>query len=307
MLRAYGSRYTTTPDGAELWFATLGEGELTCILCDGLGCDGFAWKYLAPALAKQHRVLRFHYRGHGKSSMPRDPTRLGVGFAADDLAQVMNEAGVEKGVLFGHSMGVQVTLEMHRRHPERVSGLVPICGSYGNPLDTFHDETFLRRVFPYIHQLVDRFPTAARRLTHWALSTELAVRIALEVELNKELVRRADVLPYFQHLAKMDPTVFVKTLESQAEHTGWDHLPDIDVPTRVIGGDRDTFTPLWLSRRMADAIPGSEMMIVPGGSHTAPLEQPTMVNERLHRFLDQRIEPLLRQKPAAAPAEKVAS
>lgn len=281
--------YLKVPDGTELYFQVQGEGDPSMVLCDGLGCDGFIWKYLIPELRRSHRVLRWHYRGHGKSGLPDDVERIGMVHTCDDLERLMNQVGVKKAVVFGHSMGVQVALEYHRRYPERVLGLVLICGSYGNPLDTFHDDTVMRRLFPYLRQLVERFPRGARMLTSLALRTELAVRISLELELNKELVRRADVLPYFDHLARMDPVVFVRTLDSLAEHSGWEHLPHINVPTLIVGGERDTFTPLWLSRRMADAIPGSELMIVPGGSHTAPIEQPSIVGERVQKFLRERV------------------
>lgn len=278
-----------TPDGASLYFQVQGDGEPGIVLCDGLGCDGFVWKYLVPELRREHRVLRWHYRGHGKSGVPHDRDRIGMLYTCEDLDRVMDAAKMERAVIFGHSMGVQVALEFHRRYAHRVSGLVLICGSYGNPLDTFHDDTLLRKAFPSLRALVERFPKAAAMVTRTGLNTELALQIALNLELNRELMKRADLIPYFDHLAKMDPVVFVRTLDSLAEHTAWDHLPHVDVPTLVLGGERDSFTPLWLSRRMADAIPGSEFMIVPGGSHTAPLEQPAMVNDRVSRFLAQRI------------------
>ena len=40
------------------------------VLCDGLACDGFAWRYLRPMLEDRFRVLHFHYRGHGRSGLP---------------------------------------------------------------------------------------------------------------------------------------------------------------------------------------------------------------------------------------------
>src|SRR5215218_2180122 len=139
------SAFLTVPDGASLYYAVEGPaGAPGAVLCDGLGCDGFAWKHLAPHLEQRHRVLRWHYRGHGRSSVPRDTSRVGMDYHCDDLARVMDAAGLERAVLFGHSMGVQVVLEFHRRHPERVAGLVLVCGSYGNPLDTFHDSTYLK-------------------------------------------------------------------------------------------------------------------------------------------------------------------
>jgi pimeloyl-ACP methyl ester carboxylesterase len=277
------------PDGAELYFQVLGDGEPGMVLCDGLGCDGFAWKYLAPYLARSHRVLRWHYRGHGRSGVPRDDSRFGMLYTCEDLDRLMDAAEVKQGVIFGHSMGVQVALEFHRRYAHRVRGLVLICGSYGNPLDTFHDSTYLKRVFPLIRHLVERYPARAGRLVHTLLRTELAMQVALTVEVNRDLLSRADFTPYFEHLARMDPVVFVRTLESMAHHTAWDHLPHVDVPTLIIAGERDKFTPAWLSRKMADHIPGAELMLVPLGTHTTPLEYHELVELRVERFLRDRL------------------
>jgi len=281
--------FLETPDGVSLYYQVQGDGEPGIILCDGLGCEGFIWKYLLPQLRKEHRVLRWHYRGHGKSGVPDDRERIGMMYTCEDLSRLMDAAQMARAVVFGHSMGVQVALEFHRRYSHRVAGLVLLCGSYGNPLDTFHDDTMLRKIFPSLRTLVERFPRAAAKLTRVGLSTELALQYALTVEANRELMQRADLIPYFDHLARMDPVVFVRTLDALAEHTAWDHLPHIDVPSLVVGGEKDSFTPVWLSRRMAEAIPGAEFVIVPGGTHTTPLEQPTLVGERIHRFLASRV------------------
>lgn len=272
------------PDGASLYFQVQGDGAPGMVLCDGLGCDGFAWKYLLPYLRRRHRVLRWHYRGHGRSTCPEDRTRIGMHYTCEDLSRVMDAAGLERAVIFGHSMGVQVALEFHRRYSHRVQGLVLLCGSYGTPLDTFHDSPLLKRVFPHLRNLVERFPSRAARLTRTLLNTELAMQVALTVELNRALLNRADLEPYFEHLAKMDPVVFVRTLDSLASHSAGDHLQHVDVPTLVIGGEKDKFTPAWLSRKMAACIPGAELMMVPQGSHTAPLEHPELVELRVERF-----------------------
>lgn len=261
------------------------------VLCDGLGCDGFAWKYLKPALADEHRVVHWHYRGHGRSGVPREPERYGLSLTCDDLTRVMDEGGLERAVIFGHSMGVQVALEFHRRFASRVAGLVLLCGSYGHPLDTFHDHTVLRVAFPYLKQLVEGRPTLARRVTRLALGGNLAVDLALRLELNRFMLQRSDLVPYFDHLAHMDPVAFVRTLATLEEHSAWDHLPHLNVPTLVIGGEHDSFTPVWLSRRMAEAIPGAELLIIPGGSHAAPLEMPDLVVRRVQRFLRARVKP----------------
>jgi pimeloyl-ACP methyl ester carboxylesterase len=277
------------------------------VLCDGLGCDGFAWKYLTPYLSRHHRVLRWHYRGHGRSGLPRDRSRVGMLYTCDDLVRVMDASQVEQGIIFGHSMGVQVALEFHRRHADRVKGLVLICGSYGNPLDTFHDSAYLKHVFPLIRLLVERYPERAGKLVHSLLSTELAMQVALTVEVNRELLSRADFTPYFEHLAQMDPVVFVRTLDSMANHSAWDHLPHVDVPTLVIAGEKDNFTPARLSRSMTTHIPGAELMLVPLGTHTTPLEYRELVELRVERFLRERLGLSLPPSPRLLPDDVSAS
>jgi len=281
--------YLHVPDGAELYYQVTGDGEPGVVLCDGLGCDGFAWKYLAPSLSRHHRVLRWHYRGHGRSGIPEDRERIGMLYTCDDLQRVMDAAGMERAVLFGHSMGVQVALEFHRRYASRVQGLVLLCGSYGNPLDTFHDSTVLKKMFPTLRRVVERFPEQSARLIHAALRTELTVQLAITLEMNRERIARNDLAPYFEHLARMDPVVFVRTLDSLSEHSAWDHLLHVDVPSLVVAGERDKFTPVWLSRKMASRIPDAELVLIPEGTHTAPLEAPGLVEVRVERFLRERL------------------
>ncbi|MDY7232961.1 alpha/beta fold hydrolase [Hyalangium rubrum] len=295
--------YLRVPDGSSLYFQVLGEGEPGMVLCDGLGCDGFAWKYLTPYLSRQHRVLRWHYRGHGRSGRPEDSRRFGMLYTCEDLDRLMDAAEVKQGIIFGHSMGVQVALEFHRRYAHRVRGLVLICGSYGNPLDTFHDSTYLKRVFPVLRHLVERYPARAARLIHSLLSTDLAMQVALSVELNRDLISKADLAPYFEHLARMDPVVFVRTLDSLATHTAWDHLPHVDVPTLIIAGERDKFTPSWLSRKMAEHIPGAELMLVPLATHTATLEYRELIELRIERFLRDRLGVQVPLPPRLPPGE----
>ena len=49
-------------------------GGPTALLCDGIACDGFIWKYLWDDLAEHMPVAHWHYRGHGRSGPPADAT-----------------------------------------------------------------------------------------------------------------------------------------------------------------------------------------------------------------------------------------
>ena len=288
-MSAKGSRTVTTPDGAALWCELSGTGEHAVVLADGLGCDGFIWKYLKPALEPRYQVLRFNYRGHGQSGLPRDPARLSIAHFADDLAQIMDELEVPRAAVFGHSMGAQVIFEFHKRHPERVQALAPICGSYGNVLDTWHDDDALKRAFPMLREVVERFPGFTRKIWTRVLPTQLSVFIGRHLEAQAEFLTREDFWPYLRHLADMDPLAFVRTLDVASRHSAWSHLQEIDVPTLIVAAEKDRFTPVWLSERMHARIRGSELVVVPRASHCAPLEMPHLVELVVERFLAEKV------------------
>jgi pimeloyl-ACP methyl ester carboxylesterase len=74
-------------------------------------------------------------------------------------------------------------------------------------------------------------------------------------------------------------------LKNASEHTAYDHLPLVKVPTLIVAGTEDTFTPYWLSEEMHARIAGSELLTVPGGTHVAPIEHPELIALRLEKFL----------------------
>ena len=275
-------------DSTPVYYRVSGPaGAPAVVLCDGIGCDGYVWKYLEPALHERRRVVHWHYRGHGRTPPPRDPRRVDIVDLADDLAGVLDAALGEdsSAVLAGHSMGVQVCLEAYRRHPSRVSGLVLLCGSYGTPLRTFKGKRTLEQVLPYVRFLVNRIPGVASNVMRRIVPTELAYQIATRFEINGELIRREDFFPYLEHIAQVDVRLFLEMLASAGRHSARELLPHIDVPTLIVSGDRDGFTPVALSEEMHRRIRDSELFVVEGGSHTAPIERPAEVTERIASFL----------------------
>ena len=80
----------------------------------------------------------------------------------------------------------------------------------------------------------------------------------------------------------------MRMLERLGEHDATDVLETVDVPTLVVTGDRDFFTPQRAASRMAAAIRGAEMLVVPGGTHYAAVEQPDLINLRIEKFFRER-------------------
>lgn len=296
--------FATAGDGTRLFWGTRGEGP-PIVLNDGIGCDGFAWKYLLPHLAADHRVIHWHYRAHGRSGLPVDAGRIDLPAHARDLLSVLDALGVDRAVLVGHSMGTQVALETLRLAPDRVSGLVLVCGSYGKVTATFHGSDMLKQVLPAILEAVERRKGLARAV--WGrIPAKLAFHIArLSKEVDKLAVREEDFRPYMEHIALMDPSIFLGMLRFAGEHTAEDLLERVSVPTLVISAERDTFTPPVLAQHMADTIPNAELFMLRGASHAAPIEQPVAIQLRIDKFLRERVDRVeTESEPDEAPAPR---
>lgn len=290
MQAAWG--YAVSPsDGSPLFYESWGtRGHTTpVLLCDGIGCDGYVWRYLRSDLGSRFG-LHPHYRGHGRTAAPRDPARVTVEDLADDVACVLDDALVDRAVLIGHSMGVQVALETYRRHPDRVSGLVLVCGASSHPLRTFKGSATLEELLPTIQKWIQRVPRLLNRLTRTLMPTRLAYEVASRLEIRRELVEPQDFMPYLEGMARIDVRLFVAMLASAGSHSADELLADITVPTLVVAGGRDGFTPPERSRAMAEAIPGAELLEIPNASHTAPIERPNLVDWTIRDFIARRVD-----------------
>lgn len=291
--------YLPVSGGAEIYaqgFFEPGADKKPIVLVDGLGCDGYVWKYLIADLKAEHPIVHFNYRGHGKSPVPPDLSTVDMDHVIADLDVVLRHFGIGDYILAGHSMGVQVALEAYRQTPRRIRKLMLLCGAPGRPIDTWHGadrpdlpaplaNVAMRTSF---RALSGAFIRAQKLLQPgWAafLRTDLAFQLAARYELTGKRIRPEDFKPYLKHLAHMDMRVFGHMARSLAEHDCTDMLHTVDVPTLIVAGGRDTFTPHWLSERMADAIADTQYLYLPDGSHTAPIEQPAWIGRALRRFL----------------------
>jgi pimeloyl-ACP methyl ester carboxylesterase len=284
------------PDGTRLFVRTKActngapdPGAVRFVLCDGILCDGFIWKYLWKDLAAVAPLVHWHYRGHGRSGRPVDPERIDIGAHAEDLWAVRQHVGDPPVVLVGHSMGCQVALECYRRHPGNVRGLILECGTFGKVTSTFRGVPILDMVLPKLLDVALKAPEVVRAI--WSrIPPEIALKVALKAgEIDPEKVHPEDVLPYLHHMTHVDFPLFLRMLRAAGEHTASDWLGEVSVPTLIIAGERDTFTPSFLAQSMQQAIPDAELMMVARGTHVAPIEQPEAVNARIESFYRERV------------------
>jgi pimeloyl-ACP methyl ester carboxylesterase len=283
-------QFIDATDGTRLFVEETGAGTPPVVLTDGIGCDGFVWRYLAPSLGESRRVVHWHFRGHGRSGPPADRNRLAIEDLATDLRTVCTALSVERPVIAAHSMGVQVALEYCRQHPDDVSGLILMCGTFGRITTTFHGTDLLDQVLPGLLRGTRLFPGVARAV--WGrVPAALAFRVACAGrELDRDRIREDDFERYWEHSGLMDPEVFLPMLEAAGRHDAKGFLPDVRVPTLVVAAERDTFTPMSLADEMAQTIPGAELEVIDEASHAAPVEQPRRIAERVEEFLSARVD-----------------
>lgn len=291
-MKAYREGRAKGLEGVPLRFTSYGEGPGPAIVCcNGVGVSTFFWKYVVRYFSARHQVVTWDYRGHGRSGRPENPTRekFTVATSVQDLVSVMDESGVDEAVLLGHSMGVQVLLEAWRRHKKRVRGLGLICGAFGRPLDTFWNSSLSAPVFDVVYSIVNAAPAAFATGNRLLLRSRLPMILARMGIVDRQMCRPEDLKPYFDHLSQVDPQIFFLMAGEMQRHTALKWMDKIDVPTMIVAGENDLFTPYHLSVQMRDAIPGAELLTIPHGSHAAIIEQPELINLRLEKWLREKV------------------
>jgi 3-oxoadipate enol-lactonase len=292
-------RSVTAGDGAEITYTFMGppEGRVVA-LCSGFMCPDTWWWYLAPTLARNgHRVLLFHYRGVGASTVPQRPNWLGRGlddasftierFAAD-LGDVVAAEQIDDLVLVGHSMGVQVAMEAYRQLGSAVSGLVALTGPYASAIRTLYNRREVSYLLWEPVRLLQRVAPPPAVRAFW-ITLLRNVNILEGGRLIKAFGPRTDdrlVQSYADHLADVDPYVALKVAAGMHGHSAEDLLPDVNVPALVVVGERDPFTPASLGRHMAAVMPDAILRTLPNATHGAVLEYPEQVNGWVLDFLD---------------------
>jgi pimeloyl-ACP methyl ester carboxylesterase len=253
---------TTTPPkrshvdvgGLPIYYERHGEGPPLVLLHGGLLTIELGFGDVLPALAEHHEVIAIELQGHGRTADLDRP--LSLERLADDVAQVLTEAGVDRADVLGFSLGGLVTVELARRHPERVGRLV--LASISSRPDGQHDDVRS----PDARPGVGRMPAEAD-----FRSFEEAYRA---------------VAPDPDHFAAFQAKLgaFVGGLP------GWsdDELREVAGPTLVLVGDRD-FIRVEHAAHMQEVLPDAQLAVIPGATHVGLLHETDLVVPILRRFL----------------------
>lgn len=267
-----------------------GPDAIPLVYCNGMLQDTSCWAAVVRELRPHYPQLLWDYRGCGGSDVPQDLSTLTLDQHCSDLRSVLDKVGVERAVFLGHSMGAQVILEFQRRFPQRVAGLIPVCGTFQDPFSTLFDLPHLRWAWLALvggmekaHRLVD---PAWRAFVATSLGREVVLRLAT----NRQLIRDPDAAGFLANFGRWDARSLAVSARVLSEHSASDHLARIETPVLVVAGEKDRLTSVARSKEMAAQIPRAELFVIPHGSHLALLEQPELVALRIEKFLRERVE-----------------
>ena len=111
-------------DGVPIHFTMRGNGDTALVFVHCWSCDSSYWQAQMDDFAADYRVVAIDLAGHGQSGMGRKDYTIPA--FADDVEHVIDNLGLKKVVLVGHSMGGSIIIETALRMPERVAGLVAV-------------------------------------------------------------------------------------------------------------------------------------------------------------------------------------
>jgi len=254
-ISAGGDQFLPLP-GARLRWRIEGSGP-ALLLLHGWALDMNSWDLVAPRLTGRFTVLRFDRRGFGLSEGEPDIHRN-----VDDLAAVLDAAGLERAALLGMSQGARLALHFALRHPRRASALI----LDGAPAIEAETELPLAQ---YRQQLQDGGIPALQALVSRHPLMQLHATAAGTQTLLRTILARYRGLDLMHAVPRADAP----------------DLRQIKVPALIINGREDSAERRQAGQLLQQAIAGARRTELAGAGHLALLDDPDGYAQAVSGFL----------------------
>ncbi|GIU85050.1 MAG: hypothetical protein KatS3mg008_1825 [Acidimicrobiales bacterium] len=260
----------------ELVFTEAGNGGRPLLVIHGFtgAKEDFSDHVTAFAEAGFHVVIPDN-RGHGKSSKPHGEHHYSLQKMAADALGLCDALGWDEFFLLGHSMGGMIAQLVALEAPGRVPALILVDTCHG-PLEGVDRDLAMLGVETArkvgIGPIVE-----ASKAGPGPLDTPARRRLLRE---RPEVAARSE-----RNLSVCSPHMYAAMLSEMLEQPDrLDALSGLDIPTLVLVGEQDRPF-LGPSRRMAEAIPGAELVVVEDAGHSPQNENPTAWRSAVMGFL----------------------
>lgn len=246
-----------TPTPIDLNYRDEGPpGAPVLVLSHALGLSLAMWDPQLARLSRTFRVVRYDHRGHGGSPVPAGPYRIED--LGRDALHLLDRLGLERVTFCGVSLGGMVGLWLAAHAPERVDRLVAFGAAARMP----RPEDYAARA-----KLVRQQGMAA-----------IADAVIGRWFTPAFPDRRPDLVAWIRSLLlATQPEGYAGACEAIASMDLREDLPRIAARTLLITGADDPATPPELAREIARSITSAEVVVIPGASHLATVEQPEAI------------------------------
>jgi pimeloyl-ACP methyl ester carboxylesterase len=265
---------TINANGTKIYYEERGSGE-PLLLIMGITAPGAVWEKHVDDWEKYFRCILIDNRGVGQSDKPPGPySSLQM---AEDCIAVLNHLQLESVMVAGVSMGSIIAQQLAIHYPSKVKAMVLMC-------PWARCDNTAKAIFQHI---VD----CKARLKPEEFSVYIQLLIFSKKSWDNEEFH-AGLLEDRKNAA-LDPNPQpLIGLEGQAaaciHHSVLEELKNLSCPVFVLGGEEDVFTPVWMTKEVASAIPNSKLHIYPQSGHAFHWENLEDFNERVRNWLQER-------------------
>ncbi|MBA2445076.1 MAG: alpha/beta hydrolase [Nocardioidaceae bacterium] len=274
-------------DGTRLRAWDNGSDGVPVIISNGLGSPPAAW----PAVTEKSsgfRVVTWYHRGLGGSQRPLDAGAIQVEHHVADLGSVMESAGIERALIIGWSMGVNVAFEFAQTQPERVAGILAVGGIPGGSLTSMFGSVGMPR---HLREPVGRMSAQMLRISGpWLSLLGAAIprshhplsRTGIEA-LAREAGHAGALAAVLREFLAHDWDWYSRLVLAAGDHRPID-VSSVGFPVTLLAGRHDSITSSDDIVAVAQTIPGARVSVLPAGTHFLPLQYPGLMLEELRRL-----------------------
>jgi pimeloyl-ACP methyl ester carboxylesterase len=267
--------WAETDDGVRLYFEEAGTGT-PIVFVHEFGGDHRSWEPQMRHFARRHRCVTFAARGYPPSDVPESVDAYSQLRAVQDIAAVMDGAGIDRAHVVGLSMGGFAALHFGLELPQRARSIVVAGAGYGAEKQF---EAYFRDVSA---EVARQFETQGSE--QFARTYSLgASRVQFQNKDPRGWQEFATQLGQHSSLGSANTMRGVQVRRpSLYDLEG--RLRDMQVPTLVIAGDEDDHC-LQPGIFLKKTIPACGLLVMPKTGHTINLEEPEQFNRAVSDFI----------------------
>ena len=265
--------------GNRLAYQDEGQGD-AILLLHGMAGSSQTWRSVIRPLSRKYRVIAPDLLGHGSSAKPRSDYSLGA-FAVL-LRDLLDELGVARATIVGHSLGGGVAMQFVYQHPDYCERLV-LIGSGGLGPDVGWTLRLLSAPgAELIMPIIAPQPvlTAGEKVRSWF------------AKMGIESPRGGEIWNAYSSFSDAETRqAFLRTLRSVVDYRGQavSALNRLnvraDMPIMAIWGEQDAIIPVHHAYAALEARPDARIEVMPGVGHFPQVERPTEVVDLIDDFI----------------------